>query len=218
MVHALNVAESLLLESLHHLFEIEIIHFRQNPTQGFRIDVTDDVDNNHLLATLVHEHSEAGDVAGTLERVEIDLLGALLHAKDLLPTGAPEGSLGVCNFLNHRCRIHTAWDPNLHPHPLEIGDHFGEALILVFHGSCSHTQHGTAEVDINFEVPRPDDTYVLCSDGLSGMITDEKILATYQRYAHDLNLVVSKLIEEANAAGGADNVTAIAVRFPGETN
>jgi PPM family protein phosphatase len=73
----------------------------------------------------------------------------------------------------------------------------------------------TVQVDINFEVPRVDDAYVLCSDGLSGMVNDEKILATYRRYAHDLNLVTGKLIEEANANGGVDNITCICVRFTG---
>jgi protein phosphatase len=74
----------------------------------------------------------------------------------------------------------------------------------------------TVQVDINFEVPRPNDAYLLCSDGLSGMVPDEKILATYVRHSQDLNAVVGKLIEEANAAGGVDNITAIMVRFVGD--
>jgi len=76
----------------------------------------------------------------------------------------------------------------------------------------------TVQVDINFEVPRPDDIYVLCSDGLSGMVPDDKIVATYQRYSHDLNLVTNKLIEEANASGGVDNITTIVIRFTGAGN
>jgi protein phosphatase len=76
----------------------------------------------------------------------------------------------------------------------------------------------TVQVDINFEVPRPDDVYLLCSDGLSGMVPDEKIAATLRRYTHDINLFASKLIEEANAAGGVDNITAIVIRYAGEPN
>ena len=76
----------------------------------------------------------------------------------------------------------------------------------------------TVQVDINFEVPRPDDLYLLCSDGLSGMVPDEKILATHDRYSHDLNLVTQKLIEEANGNGGVDNITVIAIRFLGNGN
>jgi protein phosphatase len=76
----------------------------------------------------------------------------------------------------------------------------------------------TVQVDINFEVPRPDDIYLLCSDGLSGMVPDDKILATYDRYSHDINLVTQKLIEEANAAGGVDNITVIVIRFVGGAN
>ncbi|MDI7266996.1 MAG: Stp1/IreP family PP2C-type Ser/Thr phosphatase [Myxococcota bacterium] len=73
----------------------------------------------------------------------------------------------------------------------------------------------TVQVDINFEVPRPDDVYVLCSDGLSGMLSDENVLALFRRYAHDLNLACSRMIEEANAAGGVDNVTVIVLRYQG---
>ena len=47
---------------------------------------------------------------------------------------------------------------------------------------------------------------------------DEKILATYGRYQHDLDLVAQKLIEEANGAGGVDNITVIVIRFGTASN
>ncbi len=56
------------------------------------------------------------------------------------------------------------------------------------------------------------DTFVLCSDGLSGMVDDATILAAVSRQGADAQAIADSLIEAANQAGGDDNVTAIVVR------
>jgi serine/threonine protein phosphatase PrpC len=70
----------------------------------------------------------------------------------------------------------------------------------------------TVKVDTRFEAPQLNDTYLLCSDGLSGPVSDpemQQILATHP----DLKTACSKLIEQANAAGGPDNITCVLVRW-----
>ncbi len=67
------------------------------------------------------------------------------------------------------------------------------------------------EVDLNMESPLPGDVYLLCSDGLSRMVTDEEIGATLGA-VKDLDACVAKLIDMANARGGRDNITTILVR------
>ena len=67
------------------------------------------------------------------------------------------------------------------------------------------------EVDLNMESPLPGDVYLLCSDGLSRMVTDEEIGATVGSI-EDLDACVAKLIDMANARGGRDNITTILVR------
>jgi protein phosphatase len=54
------------------------------------------------------------------------------------------------------------------------------------------------------------DRFVLCSDGLSGMLSDGEIHNIARKY-EDLEKVVSELIDRANAAGGTDNITAMVV-------
>ena len=69
----------------------------------------------------------------------------------------------------------------------------------------------TVQVDIAQERPQAGDIYLLCSDGLSGMITDpgmEEIL----RQHDDLDAACENLIDEANQNGGTDNITVILVR------
>lgn len=70
----------------------------------------------------------------------------------------------------------------------------------------------TVKVDTRFEAPQLNDTYLLCSDGLSGPVSDpemQQILGSHP----DLKTACSKLIEQANAAGGPDNITCVLVRW-----
>lgn len=71
------------------------------------------------------------------------------------------------------------------------------------------------KVDLIVDVPQPDDVYLLCSDGLNKMISDDAICSTMVsaiRESDDIDSLARKLVEEANAAGGKDNVTALVAR------
>jgi serine/threonine protein phosphatase PrpC len=58
----------------------------------------------------------------------------------------------------------------------------------------------------------PGDMFLLCSDGLSGMVTDEELEEILSKPGSDLQGIADALIDAANAAGGMDNITAIVVR------
>jgi PPM family protein phosphatase len=70
----------------------------------------------------------------------------------------------------------------------------------------------SVQVDIHAETPRVGDSFLLCSDGLSGMISDEKI-AEIMRSEHDLDRASDRMIVAANAAGGKDNITVVLARL-----
>ncbi len=55
------------------------------------------------------------------------------------------------------------------------------------------------------------DTYLICSDGLWGCVTDEAIAATVNSEP-DLESACHALVDAANRAGAPDNVTALLVR------
>jgi serine/threonine protein phosphatase PrpC len=61
------------------------------------------------------------------------------------------------------------------------------------------------------DIPRPEDIYLLCSDGLPKMVKDESI-AEALRNETDLDAAAYRLIELANDAGGRDNITVVLVR------
>jgi protein phosphatase len=67
-------------------------------------------------------------------------------------------------------------------------------------------------VDLQSDDTRSGDVYVLCSDGLSGMINDEEILNVVQT-APDLAEACRMLIAMANEHGGEDNITCVVVRI-----
>jgi len=70
----------------------------------------------------------------------------------------------------------------------------------------------SVQVDVIVDAPRLGDVYVLCSDGLSGMVPDAEIAALMANEG-DLDRVCDRLIATANGNGGLDNVTVVAVRL-----
>lgn len=71
----------------------------------------------------------------------------------------------------------------------------------------------TVEVDVANHVPEPGDLYLLCSDGLSGMLSDNQMAEIINSNREDLNACVQELINAANDHGGKDNITAVLVEI-----
>ncbi len=65
------------------------------------------------------------------------------------------------------------------------------------------------EVDLEKIEYKPKDKYLLCSDGLTNMISDQEILKIILE--HPLEDAVQALIERANQEGGYDNITVVLV-------
>lgn len=71
------------------------------------------------------------------------------------------------------------------------------------------------EAVVNVELlelePAPGDVYLLCSDGLTGLVADEQL---HERLTagRSLDRVCRGLVEAANSRGGTDNITALVIR------
>lgn len=72
----------------------------------------------------------------------------------------------------------------------------------------------SVKVDTFFETPKPGDTYLLCSDGLSGEVTDPEMLEIYNTNSENLQNACHAFIEVACRNGGHDNITVVLVRTP----
>jgi len=56
------------------------------------------------------------------------------------------------------------------------------------------------------------DVFLLCSDGLHGLVLDERISFLVQKFGKDTQKLTERLIDEALEAGGNDNITVLTVR------
>lgn len=67
-------------------------------------------------------------------------------------------------------------------------------------------------VDEGYVRIRPGDRLLLCTDGLTGMVPEQRIGAVLQEIA-DPQRAADRLVSEANDAGGVDNITVIVLDF-----
>ncbi|MBU1218739.1 Stp1/IreP family PP2C-type Ser/Thr phosphatase [Myxococcota bacterium] len=68
------------------------------------------------------------------------------------------------------------------------------------------------QVDVQKIKIEPGDMYLLCSDGLSGMITD-KGMEEIMKSSDNLEKVIHALLDKANENGGNDNITCVILKF-----
>lgn len=68
------------------------------------------------------------------------------------------------------------------------------------------------KVDIRTEPVEPGDAFLLCSDGLSGMVSEDQMLEVFD-ITEDPREACELLIAMANEAGGTDNISALIVRI-----
>jgi protein phosphatase len=75
-------------------------------------------------------------------------------------------------------------------------------------GSADEPQPDIFRVDLEF-----DDRLLVCTDGLTKHVSDPELSARLQQERPAFE-ICRQLIDDANAAGGTDNITAIVARFP----
>lgn len=74
-----------------------------------------------------------------------------------------------------------------------------------------------AREDVDFDVADQalgdGDVILLCSDGLTNMVPDARILEIVAAHGADVERACAALVDEANARGGRDNISAILARY-----
>jgi protein phosphatase len=136
-------------------------------------------------------------------------------------------SLGSDLFIAHvgdsRCYLHRAGE--LHQltrdHTL-VGELVDKGLIQPEDAGAHPYRHvitnvvGGPKAGLHAEVHRmtlePGDTLVLCTDGLTGMVTDDQI-ATVVQGSTTPRAASEELVRLANERGGRDNVTVVVARY-----
>jgi serine/threonine protein phosphatase PrpC len=71
------------------------------------------------------------------------------------------------------------------------------------------------ELDVHTHQARGGDVFLLCSDGLTSMVREDRVREILAG-AKTLKIALDRLVEEANQAGGRDNITVVAFRVAGD--
>ncbi len=163
---------------------------------------------NRRIAERIREHPEYAGMGTTLvlARIEADRL-ILAHVGDSrgyrIRGGQIEQLTSDHSFVNELVRLgmlskeQAARDPRRNVVTRALGS--GPSVVP----------------DVIQQQLEPGDTLLLCSDGLNSMIADELILSTVEAHRDQLDQCCARLVEAANAAGGEDNVTVVAIAFAG---
>jgi PPM family protein phosphatase len=72
------------------------------------------------------------------------------------------------------------------------------------------------DVDTFVVETQPGDIFLLCSDGLSGMVSDTTILKIVRDNRRDLPAAAKALVAAANRGGGDDNITVVVFALDGD--
>ncbi len=77
-------------------------------------------------------------------------------------------------------------------------------------------------IDITDTLVNPNDIFLLCSDGLHDLVSEEAIELTVSTFKDHLDAAATSLIQQANDAGGHDNTSVILIKchkpFPEKTS
>jgi PPM family protein phosphatase len=72
------------------------------------------------------------------------------------------------------------------------------------------------DVDTFSIAAKAGDLFMLCSDGLTSMVSDEGILEEIRRHREDLRAAAKALVRAANKGGGEDNITVVFFELQGD--
>jgi protein phosphatase len=89
----------------------------------------------------------------------------------------------------------TRQDAHTHPHRHVLLQALGISPVI--------------EATLRIEESQPDEVFVLCSDGIHGVVAEEEMLTAVRQSDSDPHRVCDTLVELANQRGGADNCTVL---------
>lgn len=73
--------------------------------------------------------------------------------------------------------------------------------------------HPQVEVDVEQGEAREGDIFVLCSDGLTDMVPEDKLRKILSDTSKSPHQLCERLVSEANERGGQDNITVVVIRL-----
>lgn len=208
-----EVASGIGVETVKRFFELAT---DLNATWPYRYDRSMDEAGNKMAVSAQWANQrirEAAEADGARKRgMGTTFVGVLVHG-----TRATFGWVGDSRgYLYRRGELHPATsDHSLINELIKTGRLSDEEIAGFQHKNIITRALGMADqvdVDLNAFDLEPADVCLVCCDGLTGMVTDERI-AEILGQEQGLQAAAQRLVDEANNNGGTDNITVGLVRF-----
>jgi len=146
-------------------------------------------------------------MGATLSALLVDGRNAyILHAGDSRVYLLRDGKLDCVTTDHFRlgARRATSVDQMTHPHMTTIN----QRLLTQFIGIGRPLEPEVIQLQL-----KPGDRLLLCTDGLTDPVSDEKIAAMLGSQTQTLGEICQALVTHANERGGPDNITAVIVEY-----
>lgn len=208
-----EVASNIGVETIGRFFELAK---DPNATWPFRYDKSLDEATNRLAVSVQWANQrirEAGEADGGRKRGMGTTFVGVLIAGSRATFGWVGDSRG---YLYRRGELHPSTsDHSLINELIKTGRLTDDEIINFQHKNIITRALGMGEVvdiDMNAFDLEPGDICLVCCDGLTGMVSDER-MAEILTQEPDLKKACQRLVDEANGNGGVDNITVALARY-----
>lgn len=209
-----DIASALAAESIEQFFEDTEVDW----APGSSLPDYPDIEPSAARLVLAIRCANDDVVAASLENAARKGMGTTIVAVHL----SPDGMIHIAHVGDSRCyRIGTgdieqvtqdhSFINNVKWSQPSIGDDVMAAIPKNIITRALGTKDAV-EVEVRSEMTLPGDTYLLCSDGLSGMVAASDIQRVVE-CADDPQQACKELIARANRAGGKDNISVVTIRI-----
>jgi PPM family protein phosphatase len=198
---ASSIAVATMMESLErHLSAIEIGRARGKQIRNMLIDAVGEA--NRAIQAAAHDNMHYSGMGTTI-------VAAVFHHDRALVAHA--GDSRLYRWRHGELALLTR-DHSLMQEQLEAG------LVSPEEARTSPTRNlitralgveDGVEAEVHEHVTMAGDVYLLCSDGLSDMLTSDEIAGLMAHNDNDIGAACDALVWQANAKGGRDNVSVI---------
>ena len=209
-----EVASKVAVEAINEF--VELTSGDEEITWPFGLDENISYDGNRLKTAIrfanrkvleaTRERSEYEGMATTVAAVLVDGSSANLgHVGDsrvyLVRDGRIEQLTSDHSWVNEQIQSGVISADQARSHPLR--------------NVVTRALGGKPDLQVDMQVHKIEagDLLLLCSDGLTTMITDDDILRVVTESGTDVEKMARALVAAANARGGEDNITVLLLRF-----
>ncbi len=208
-----EVASAMAAESVKAFFEATE---KEDATWPFPIDPNLSLLENRLSAAIKMANKSIYDRSmqdASMQGMGTTIVGLLVSPERRIAHVAHVGDSRVYRIREGRIDLLTRDHSLVNDYLMMMPDMPKEAMDILPRNVITRAlgMQDSVVVDLGTEDVREGDRFLLCSDGLSGQVSDERIGELVTNAGANLDRCLQDLVHASNDAGGDDNVTVVVV-------